>query len=67
MRKAFDLYERLGGRSQVVGAVLGDVHIVFDAHTSNAPVAVQNLGVDVLAQLGGLQDGVDDEAAEVDL
>lgn len=67
LRKALNLRDRLRGRRQVIRAVLGDVHIVLNAHTSNAPIAVQNLGVDKLAQLGGLQDGVDDEAAEVDL
>jgi hypothetical protein len=67
LRKALDFRDCLGGRGQVIRAILGDVHIVFNAHTSDAPVAVQNLGVDVLAQLGGLQDRVDNEAAEVNL
>lgn len=67
MRKALNLRNSLGGRGQVIGTVLGDVHIVLNTHTSNAPIAVQNLGVDVLAQLGGLQDRIDNEAAEVNL
>lgn len=67
LRKTLNLRNSLGGRGQVIGSVLGDMHIVLNAHTTNAPITVQNLGVDVLAQLGRLQDGVDNEAAEVNL
>ena len=41
--------------------------VVLNADASNLPVALQDLGIDVLAGLGGVQDGVDDEAAEIDL
>lgn len=67
MRKTLNLCNSLGGRGQVIWAVLGNVDIVLNTHTTDAPVALQNLGVDVLAQLGGLQDGINDEVAEVNL
>ena len=47
--------------------ILGDVNVVFDTHTSNIPVLLQNFGIDVFAGLGRVENWVDDEAAEVDL
>lgn len=48
-------------------AVLQNVDVILNTHASNLPVLVQNLGVNVLARAGVLQDGVDNEGAEVDL
>lgn len=67
MSEALHLLDGLRGRSQVFTAVLGDVNVILDTHTSHAPVPLQNIGIDVLAKLWRLQDRVNNEAAEVNL
>ena len=39
--------------------------IIFNAHPTNIPEAFQYISVNVLAQLGGVDKGFDDEFAEI--
>lgn len=67
LSEALHLLNDLRGRGEILIPILGDVDVVFDAHTSDAPVSLQDLGVDVLAQRWGLHDRVNDEATKIDL
>lgn len=44
-----------------------NMHIVLDPNTSDSPVLVQHLFVDVFCQLGILEERVKNEVAEIDL
>lgn len=61
------LVKSFGSRCEILMAILGDMDVVFNAYTSHAPVPLQDLSINVLAQLGGLEDGFNNEAAEIDL
>lgn len=38
LSKAFHLFDGLRGRSEILEAILGNVDVVFNPHTSHAPV-----------------------------
>lgn len=65
--QTLNLCNDLRGGGQVLITILEDVDVVLDAHSSNLPVLIQDLGVDILTGLGVLQDGVHNEGTEIDL
>lgn len=67
MGEALHLCKSLRRRCEVIRAILGNVNIVLDAYTSDAPVPFQHIRVDIFTQLRRLQDRIDDKSTEVDL
>ena len=43
------------------------MNVVFDANSAHTPIALQDIGINILAQFLGFQEGVNDKATEVDL
>jgi hypothetical protein len=41
--------------------------IIFNPHTTDFPIFLQNISVNILAKLGGLQITFDNKAAEINL
>jgi hypothetical protein len=48
-------------------AVFGDVDIILNANSTDSPVLLQSIHIDILLQIGILEERLDDETAEINL
>lgn len=54
-------------RGQILVTVSGDVNIIFDAYSTDPPIAFQYLGIDVLFEFRRVDERFDDKSAEINL
>ena len=52
---------------QILITIFGNVDIIFDAHSTNAPIALQHVSVDVFFELRRADKRVDDKSTEINL
>lgn len=60
----FDGFWRSG---QIFITIFGNVDIIFNAHSTNAPVAFQRISVDVFFEFRRADERVDDKSTEINL
>lgn len=65
--QSLDLLNHLGRCSQVVVAILSNMDIIFDANSTDSPVSLQSIHINIPLEIGVLEERLNDETAEINL
>lgn len=65
--QSLDLLNHLRRCSQVVVPILSNMDIIFDANPTDSPVSLQGIHVNIILEIGVLEERLNDETAEIDL
>lgn len=65
--QSLDLLNHLRCCSQVVVPILSNVDIIFDANPTDCPVSLQGIHVNIILEIGVLEERLNDETAEINL
>lgn len=65
--QSLDLLYHLRRCSQVVVPILSNMDIIFDADSTDSPVSLQGIHINILLEIRVLEERLNDETAEINL